>query len=745
MRACVFVGAVVGRFAVAFAAVAILGGVLVPVASAEAVRDAKSGVLASVPLLVSPGSKERQVHGKGGVPVVADPASGSVPSTELPSEALNPAKVLAPTRLAREGVDEVGFVPGKSVEDAGERSATERVFDNPDGTTTVEVSPVPTSYSDDKGVWREIDSSVVADPSAKGNGRFVSKANSFQVVFEADRVGYSMVMGDEQAGFFPVDAVAAAPVIKDNVVTYVDAWPGVDARYTVTESGVKADFVFIRRPDRHEFLTALEGVNVTGRPEKPSEEHAADLSAGLTFSGPIGKSMLIAPPIVSDEFGANFFAEAGATIDGSGATIVASVDPAWLSSVPESFFPLVLDPTTVYPSTYYYEAYKSNSNGYSCTYPTCAIRVGNSLTGGVDTTYRSVQQIPYPEGTVISASLNWGPPSNLAVNGTGVGVTAAAYWGHGGPTANTTNQMTCTLYSGTPGSCDITPLMQYMDQIGSDTFGYYTGEFPGYYNYAQFVPALTVTLSNAPNVTGLNMVGGTGSVASGFQSHQKSPVLHAAATDPDGDNIVGHLWVNGVADYPNLGPLPSGGTFAVQPTLPWNQPVTFVAQARDGYNLWGASMQTSVTAVNGTPPRPALSAPAPDTVLAQSALTMSSSAVTDPDGDSLVYQFSVASGSDGLTGRVVDSGAIGSPSYSVSSGVLNDGVYYWTVRACDQFSFCSPWAGPRRLRVERRLLQQSVREHMQRHETMPMSRIDSFLSSISSSSSSLLSQCKRNN
>lgn len=339
---------------------------------------------------------------------------------------VDPAKVVVAHVPGREDATAAGFVEGESVERTDKRNATRRVFDNPDGTTTEVVSPVPTSYRDERGDWREIDTSVVADRTARGAGRFVSKANEFTAVFDSGRVGYSLVVKGERAGFFAEGAAGSAPVVEGSVVSYVDAFPGVDVRYTVTGSGVKADYVLNRRPDRSVFVTALEGAKVTGRPDKPKDERARDLSAGLTFSGAIGERMVIAPPVVSDAVAANFFPEAKATIEGAGARLVASVDPVWLATVPDSAFPLLVDPTTVYPAADWYVAYKSD--GYSCTYPTCAARIGNSLggPGGGDTTYRTVQHVPFPNGMIVGASLSWEPPSYVAVNGTGVGVTSSS-------------------------------------------------------------------------------------------------------------------------------------------------------------------------------------------------------------------------------------------------------------------------------------------------------------------------------
>ncbi|WP_436496882.1 PA14 domain-containing protein [Actinokineospora sp. HUAS TT18] len=76
------------------------------------------------------------------------------------------------------------------------------------------------------------------------------------------------------------------------------------------------------------------------------------------------------------------------------------------------------------------------------------------------------------------------------------------------------------------------------------------------------------------------------------------------------------------------------------------------------------------------PPAPVLVAPVDNSVSTSLTPTLSVNPVTDADGDAVKYCFTVATGADGKSGMVVDSGCATSPSWTVPDGVLSDGVAY---------------------------------------------------------------------
>jgi len=85
----------------------------------------------------------------------------------------------------------------------------------------------------------------------------------------------------------------------------------------------------------------------------------------------------------------------------------------------------------------------------------------------------------------------------------------------------------------------------------------------------------------------------------------------------------------------------------------------------------------TLTVDTGTaPPAPIQTGPPDNSVQTTLTPTLSVNPVADPDGDPVSYCFKVATGTDGKSGVVVDSGCQSSPNWTVPTGVLQDGVAY---------------------------------------------------------------------
>lgn len=121
----------------------LVAGVLAtPVAAAAAPTQAANPV---VPL-ASPHS----VQGAG----VAAGHPGAVLTTPLPVTPDTP-----PVHVSGSAPAAGGFVPGGSVENVAARTATMKVFDNPDGSHTAQISTLPQHFRDvaHGSVWSDID------------------------------------------------------------------------------------------------------------------------------------------------------------------------------------------------------------------------------------------------------------------------------------------------------------------------------------------------------------------------------------------------------------------------------------------------------------------------------------------------------------------------------------------------------------------------------------------------------------
>ncbi|MGH9283655.1 MAG: PA14 domain-containing protein, partial [Acidimicrobiales bacterium] len=84
--------------------------------------------------------------------------------------------------------------------------------------------------------------------------------------------------------------------------------------------------------------------------------------------------------------------------------------------------------------------------------------------------------------------------------------------------------------------------------------------------------------------------------------------------------------------------------------------------------------------------------------------TLAATTASDPDGSAVSYWFRMSTNPDGLTGSVVNSGWIPTPTWVPPAGVLVDGAtYYWRVYASDGLELTNQTAPVRKLKVDRRL------------------------------------------
>jgi RHS repeat-associated protein len=299
------------------------------VAAAESVQARPPGVgqVSEVPLITSPDPQRAP----------AEMPLGTTGGEDLP------ARFGASTSSAAQEVVE-------------ERTSNRRVYRSAGGITEVELSTAPLTYEVAPGDRRLIDTAVVADGPAPADG-YRSAANSWTAHFERIDGAAGGLSIDTQVGTVGLVPRAAAAVdpsaIADsaNRVRYPEVWADVDVEYTVQATGVKEDIVIQSDAAASRFEFDIQGAAAT-----------ADAGGGLRLSGAAG-DFIVPPPLVADASGNDATQPSGVRLEvlDGGAAVAMMIDEGWLADLPESAFPLRLDPT-IEPvvSTVYAQSWPSN-------------------------------------------------------------------------------------------------------------------------------------------------------------------------------------------------------------------------------------------------------------------------------------------------------------------------------------------------------------------------------------------------
>ncbi|MEV4049578.1 PA14 domain-containing protein [Amycolatopsis sp. NPDC049688] len=133
--------------------------------------------------------------------------------------------------------------------------------------------------------------------------------------------------------------------------------------------------------------------------------------------------------------------------------------------------------------------------------------------------------------------------------------------------------------------------------------------------------------------------------------------------------------------------------------------VSFMLIGAENPGTWTyKNLNATLTVDTGSPaPATTLVGPADGTVSTSVTPTLSVAPVTDPDGDAVKYCFRIATGADGKSGVVVESGCLTTPTWTVPAGVLQDGVAYtWQAMTYSGATTITPtWIG--HLKIDQRI------------------------------------------
>jgi RHS repeat-associated protein len=486
-----------------------------------------------------------------------------------------------PTGVPQHGIDPVGAPREVGGHDSREitslRTASSTTRRNTDGTVTTRNFGSPQFFQDGQGVWQPINLSLVRDDDPHDVGvktpesvvAFRTRANDWSARFAPTDFAGGMVrvgQGDTRIGFAPVGARAVEPsVVSTNgsqIVRYSDVWPGVDVEYAVTSYSVKENIV-LKRPGAQDSV-AFKVLGST-----PVADDADGFALGGGFS--------IAPPnIVLNGFGP-------VTEDGvvrqrlDGDRLVVAVRDGYLRSLPESAFPVVIDPP-VYRSRFgsrgggNYVSFKSD--GYVCNSATCNVYAGSLQDSNyVWRSWRGAFFSPYDlfrdgNNQLLYANLHLTQRTNAGFWTGTYDPRGFAAWHAGCLSYHCLGQWGGQTWLGTSGDINVTDI--YRTRIGAGDFGAWlmlTGEEGAVNSYKNFDPDNTFvdfTYNTLPQTPAAVSPGVDGQVFVDPQVSFKA----TAVGDPNGDGVQ-YLFRVATGSDGETGTVVSSGNL---PTPQWTVP-----------------------------------------------------------------------------------------------------------------------------------------------------------------------------
>ncbi|MEY2569013.1 MAG: hypothetical protein QOE35_3542 [Actinomycetota bacterium] len=371
---------------------------------------------------------------------VADAAPSS--AAELPALASDaPADPPPPPVLGNHEISGDGKAKPRTPDLTGtkevvsERGRRITVVEDEAGRRTARLFTRPVNYLAPGMQWKRIDSRLVDDPDNPGMWR--SKANDWVARFgtsglEVETNGQVFKMVPEGR------AETLTPVVdaEAGTVTYKDAWPSADLRYTVEPDAVKEDII-VKGKGRTDFAFDVDGADFAQEGER------------LAATGALVGKVALAAPEVFDHNGRPTDAakpksqrqdptsqtpEQAAAHPGPRSRVAVSVDQGWLNGRSASQFPVTIDPTAVLDPGFYRDY---RSDGPTCDANTCGVRVGNSRAAG-DTHWRTVADFDYQDlfgDQILGANLKLTKVPGSATGtdvSTVVAVHEASSWGYAG-------------------------------------------------------------------------------------------------------------------------------------------------------------------------------------------------------------------------------------------------------------------------------------------------------------------------
>lgn len=275
-------------------------------------------------------------------------ATSAVPGARVPVHPMLSAPLAHPAPATSSGVNAAqnsASTSPKVRQLTQDDTATTDVWQLADGARQVALHAAPVNYEPPgQATYSPIVTTLETDPTQPGRWR--STANSWTASFGPSGGAASPVQVSGTAvpiGFDPVGASTVTPTVSQSTATYAGLWPGVNATYQVTTTGVEEDLALTSADVQSTFdFDLTSGVTV-----QPGTTGGLDLVAG-------GQPVATVPPLVvrtaqgtvvgAATSGATETAVAGETGRPTGGVAV-SVSPSWLAGLAGSAFPVTIDPS----------------------------------------------------------------------------------------------------------------------------------------------------------------------------------------------------------------------------------------------------------------------------------------------------------------------------------------------------------------------------------------------------------------
>lgn len=517
----------------------------------------------------------------------------------------------------------------------------------------------------------------------------------------------------------------------DGYISYGEALPDTELRYTVVDAQVKEALILEEAPDEtptYVWSIAAPGLRAIEADTGDFLFLDADDEVVFVIPAPL---MWDASGIEGEQEPALVAVDASIAADGDDWLLTLSPDGEWLLSE-ERVYPVTVDPTVT--SNFGTSATRSYKN--DGVYSGSPLHVGNPRQGGTNNyMWRSFAQYPLSSfaNTVVfdtAMALNYAGSGTTNCLGNVLGTTAAnppTSFNHFGDVMSWSTEV---CGSATPGlvsvgaieNIDIAIAKWVADGQYSNWIAIAGDEAPAY-TYKTLNSVLYLIWAQHAVVTGV-----TGSTPVGGASAPRRPIMQAAGTDNAGTGIEYNYQFSTSSTFAQIdyetGFLPSGAQQipgALQPNTHYYyriiaryKPAGVLAHSPE---LLDKSARLPVTnpnwhfVTNDTPPNPQSSAtPLDESVLTTLTPKLSTVAAADPGHPATVveYEFTVASGADAISGAVARSpwieGTPGQPvEWTIPVGVLqNGGSYTWTVRTNDDVdNAVTEWVS--RFRIDQRL------------------------------------------